>query len=230
MAWNEITPEGMQDKLRQALLAGIQESYDENCRRFAAEDLGDNNVNFSHNIRENLRFLVQRNVEIFPEVEVFWRGPLYELRLPGNMRVHIYKAPPGAIDVRQLRFDASQRQVEILEVNAEQLVLRLEEAAMDSDDDAQGRTPRRHIVVVHFGDPVSGLSHVEVGEPFLSNLDAPDWLWVESLTDGTLLYERDRSEEADLVSYDMDDDDFGDLALRDEPDEDSADGPTGTAR
>ncbi len=223
MAWNEIAPRGFEGEVRRALLAGIRESYDENCRRFAPEDLGDNNVSFSHTVRENLRFLVRRNIDdliarnisLAGSVEVFWRGPIYEIRLPGNVHLHIYKAPPGTHEVRELRFDASQRQVDILEVNAEQLALRFDLADDNPEVAPEANTPPVcHIVAVHFGDPLGGLDHVAVGEPYLSDLDAPDWLWIESLSDGELLYQRDQAEEPESSEGDIDDD-FDDLKLRD---------------
>ena len=131
------------------------------------------------------------------------------------MRIHIYKAPPGTRSVRDLRFDESSRKIDILEVNTEQLALDLE-AAMDPTNGGAARGHRvRHVVVVHFGDPHSGLDHVEAGEPFLSEANAPDWLWIESLSDGSVLYQRDDREEPELPSDEMDDD-FEDLGLRDD--------------
>lgn len=222
MAWNQIVPPGLEGEFRRAVLLGITEAYNENCRRFAPEDIGDNNVNFSHNVRENLRYLVTRNIDVLSErhielagaVEVFWRGAIYEIRLPDNVRLHIYKAPPGTEDVRELRFKASKRQVEILEVNAAQLALRFDEVSSSTDlGTASTTAPVRHIVAFHFGDPVDGLDRVVVGEPYLSDLNAPDWMWIESLSDGTLLYERDEPNASEAIAEDIDDD-FDDLEVR----------------
>ena len=235
MAWNQIAPNGFEDEFRSAVLVGINESYDENCRRFAPEDVGDNNVSFSHSVRENLRFLVRRNIddlsgrhiELAGAIEVFWRGPVYEIRLPGNVRLHIYKAPPGTEDVRELRFKASKRQVEILEVNAAQLALRFDEAVAGAS--VSTSAPVRHIVAFHFGDPVDGLDRVAVGEPYLSDLNAPDWMWIESLSDGTLLYQRDEPSASEPIAEDVDDD-FDDLEVRRRsPEEDEGDAPTGSS-
>jgi hypothetical protein len=225
VAWNDIAPSGFEAELRHAVLAGIGEAYEENCRRYAPEDLGDNNVSFSHTVRENLRYLVTRNIEdlaarhlgLAGAVEIFWRGPIYEVRLPGNVRLHIYKAPPGTHDVRQLRFDASHRQVEILEVNAEQLAMRFDDVAAEREPELTASTTAgspSHIVAVHFGDPIGGLHNVAVGEPYLSDLDAPDWVWIESLSEGALLYEREEPQTPEASEEDIDDD-FDDLELRD---------------
>lgn len=225
MAWNDIAPGGFEDELRRAVLAAIGQAYDENCRRFAPEDVGDNNISFSHTVRENLRFLVQRAIHELVErhiglagaIEVHWRGLIYEVRLPGNVSLHFYKAPPGITDVRKLRFNNSRRQVDILKVNANQLALDLEAASGIDVSERRSNGAGRQIVIVHFGDPIDGLGNVVAGEPFLSDLNAPDWVWIEDLADATLLYERERPQPEAIVSDDVrDDDDFNDLPLRDD--------------
>lgn len=235
MAWHDIAPDGFGSELRQAVLAAFGQAYDENCRRFAPEDVGDNNISFSHTVRENLRYLLQRqihelterHIQLAGKIEVYWKGLVYELRLPGNARLHIYKAPPGITDVRKLRFNGSKRQIEILKVNADQLALNLE-AALGHDVAQESDGAGRQIVVVHFGGPIDGLGKVIVGEPFLSNLDAPDWLWIEDLVEETMLYEREREPELSeaIASDDVMDDDFDDLRLRD--DAESGGDATGT--
>lgn len=227
MAWNDIAPSDIAEDLREAVLSGIKEAYDENCLRFAPDDLGDNNISFAHNVRENLRFLIERNVELMADVVIARQGFVYEIRLPKDVHLHIYKAPPGTTSVRELQFDESLRKIEILDVNTEQLALNLEAAMSDDSEESAATVRVRHVVIVHFGDPQSGLDHVEVGEPFRAEDDAPDWIWIESLSDGSLIYERPEDETDELASDGVDDD-LDDLELRDDAEEeDDASGSTG---
>jgi hypothetical protein len=233
MPWNDIAPGDFGNEFRRALLAAIKHSYDENCRRFAPDDVGDNNISFSHTVRENLRFLLQKEIveseRLAGVIGVHWKGLIYELMLPGDLYVHIYKAPPGITDVRKLRFDGSKRQISILEGNADQLAMNFAAAAGEEAPEGIDGGSGRHVVVVHFGDPVDGLDKVIAGEPFLSELDAPDWIWIESLSEQTVLYERDEQEPDAVPSDEADDDDFDDLEMRDDAaDDESRDEQSGT--
>jgi hypothetical protein len=225
MAWNDIAPDGFGREFRQTVHRALRQAYDENCRRFAPEDVGDNNISFSHTVRENLRYLLQKAIHEMVErhtglagaIDVYWKGLVYEVLLPGNVAVHFYKAPPGVTDVRKLRFNGSKRQIEILRVNADQLALDLEAALGHDVSEKRSDGVARHIVVVHFGDPIDGLNKLIVGEPFLSDLDAPDWLWIEDLVEEAMLYERESPTTESVASEDVrDDDDFDDLRMRDD--------------
>lgn len=50
------------EHLRVGLLTAIEQVYDENCQRFAPEDIGDNNKTFGITVSENLYYVIERDV------------------------------------------------------------------------------------------------------------------------------------------------------------------------
>jgi len=173
MSWHDIAPGAWGHDLRLRAMRAIRDAYDENVRRFAPDDLGDNNITFGVSVAQNLRFLVEREVSDLLDVLVERPRNSFVLRLPGGYFMHFYKAPPGVVDVRALRFDESEMKLEIAQDNANQL--QFEFAATESGLDA--RLPK-HVVVVHFGDPIGGLHRVAVGSPYATPLGC-EWAWVE---------------------------------------------------
>lgn len=217
MSWNDIAPGVWGHHLRLRAMRAIRDAYDENVRRFAPDDLGDNNITFGVSVTQNLRFLVEREVADLFEVTVERPRNSFVLRLPGGYWLHFYKAPPGVLDVRALRFDESEMKLEIAQENAGQL--QFEFATPESESGARGP---KHVVVVHFGDPIAGLHRVVVGLPYATPLGC-DWAWVEPFDedvpgDGGL-----ESRTSDQPQPDAGSGGFG-LRLRDRDDEQDAEG------
>lgn len=213
MSWRDIAPGDWGERLRLGIIAAIEQVYDENCQRFAPDDIGDNNKTFGITISENLQFVIERDVvSITDGIEVERPRNAWMLRLWGGAIIHVYKAPPDAVDVRDLRFNASKTKLELVSANGDQLELEFEEELSGRDE-----APLMHIVIVHFGDPQQGLARVEVGAPYLSDLMGYDWEWTENLSDLPPHSDEDLSENGQLGSESMDSDDFG-LEMRDDLD------------
>jgi len=217
MSWNDIAPGARGHDLRLRAMRAIRDAYDENVRRFAPDDLGDNNITFGVSVTQNLRFLVEREVADLDGVVVERPRNSFVLRLPDGYFLHFYKAPPGVLDVRALRFDESEMKLEIAQDNAGQL--QFEFATPENTSDS--RLPK-HVVVVHFGDPIGGLHRVEVGSPYATPLGC-EWAWVEP-------FDEDVPGDAGLKPSiggqpqpDAGSGGFG-LRLRDVPDEQDAEG------
>lgn len=209
MSWRKIAPGAWGEQLRLGILAALQQVYDENCERHAPEDIGDNNKTFGINVSENLRFVVERDViPVTDGAVVETSRGAWMIRLWGGKLVHIYKAPPGAVDVREFRFNVSKVKLELVSQNANQLQL-FEEEGFQS----HGAEDLQHVVIVHFGDPQNGLTRVDVGAPFLDESLGYQWLWSAPFSELEPLQEAD-GEEGAVGSDSMDDEDFG-LEMRD---------------
>lgn len=207
------------EQLRLAILAALRQVYDENCQRHAPEDIGDNNKTFGITVSENLRFVIERDViPAMDGVAVETSRNAWMIRLWGGKVVHIYKAPPGAVDVREFRFNVSKIKLELVSQNANQLQLFEEDGFQ-----GHGAEDLEHVVIVHFGDPDNGLTRVDVGAPFLDETLGYDWLWsgpfseLESLQEG-------ESGDSGVGSDSMDDEDFG-LEMRDVDEDERKDLP-----
>jgi hypothetical protein len=177
MSWNSIAPGAGGHDLRLRVMRAIQDAYDENVRRFAPDDLGDNNITFGVSVSQNLRHLPEREVDGIEGVEVLRPRNSFVLRLHDRFVVHFYKAPPGIFDVRALRFDESEMKIELAQVNADQLSFTFEGLA-EAPAAAAASLPT-HVVVVHFGDPIGGLHRVEVGSPYANVMGGCEWAWIE---------------------------------------------------
>lgn len=217
--WRKVAPGVWGEQLRLGLLASIEQVYDENCQRFAPEDIGDNNKTFGITISENLHYVIERDV--VPSIEgaqVEKPRNAWVLRLPGNLLLHVYKAPPGAIDVREVRFNASKVKLELVAENAAQLALVFEEPELQ----VPSGPDLKHIVAVHFGDPKEGLQRVDVGAPYADEINGWDWKWVDGLSQ---LEPYDAGlAEGDVASDIVADEDFG-LEMRDDAEEDGRQDP-----
>jgi hypothetical protein len=212
--WRNVAPGIWGEHLRVGLLAAIEQVYDENCQRFAPEDIGDNNKTFGITISENLHYVIERDVvPLIEGAQVEKPRNAWVLRLPGNLLLHIYKAPPGAVDVREVRFNASKVKLELLTENAAQLALVFEEPELQMP----GNPDLKHVVVVHFGDPHEGLQRVDVGAPYADEVNGWEWEWVDCLSE-LKPYDAEQ-EDGDVASDAMVDEDFG-LEMREDAEED----------
>lgn len=220
MSWRDFAQGRWGEELRLRLLRALEMAYDENGQRFAPDDIGDNNLVFGVAISENSKFLIERDVVArLDGVEVERPRNAWRLRLWGGVALYVYKAPPGVVDVRQLRFRSSQTKLELIEENADQLTFTFEEPGLRSAARTLG-----HVVVVHFGDPDGGLVRVDVGAPYATPLNGCEWEWVECLSALEPFVDQPREDEQ-LGSDAMDDEDFG-LEMRDDDiDEDQQDEP-----
>lgn len=177
--WSSMLPGGSGRELRRTILCAMREAYDENVRRYSPDDLGDNNVTFGVSVSHNLRHLVERDTSGFVDVEAQRPRNSFRLRVPGGLYIYLYKAPPGAVDIRGLAFDDSELKLEIRQVNADQLSFDLGELASTNTT-----MPRAtNIVVVHFGDPTAGFGHAEIGAPYSTTTGDCDWAWHEPFED-----------------------------------------------
>lgn len=191
--------------MRDAVLRALQSAYDENCRRHSPEDLGDNNVTFGVAVSQNLRFLLERELQAFPGIEIARPRGSFAVVIDRKFELYFYKAPPGVFDIRALRLDASRTQIELVGANTNQLSLFGPEPEGESDE-------LRRLACIHFGDPLEGLHRADVGAPHSSTDDRLQWRWAECLSTGEeLLREEPTSEDA--RQFEEEDDDF-DLRLR----------------
>jgi hypothetical protein len=201
MHWERILGRGRAEAMSEAILRVLQEAYDENCRRHAPEDLGDNNITFGVAVSQNLRFLLERELAHLPGVEIVRPRGSFAVRIDGRYELYFYKAPPGVCDVQSLRFDASNTQLALTHANADQLAFRFEPAGFPLDSEEL-----RHIVCIHFGDPLEGLHRADVGAPVESPTEGLRWEWVECLSDdGVIIDVTDATESGEVEPQEDDD-------------------------
>jgi hypothetical protein len=151
-------PRGRQ--LRAVIVRALREVYDENSRRFAPEDLGDNNITFGVNVSQNLRFAIDRDTADLEGAAIERPRNSFVLRLKPRFSVHFYKAPPGVTDIRMVRFDESEMKLELRHENAAQLSFEFDDAVSLS------ATIPSHVVIVHFGGPETSFQRADVGSPY----------------------------------------------------------------
>lgn len=107
-----------------------------------------------------------------PEAEVSWPNGSLEIRLGGKV-FHLYRAGEEGESASVFRLDGTDTKVSIRQSNAEQLSL----GFLDHADEGE----LEHLVLLHCGDPESGLDSIQVGAPTsLSGVDTT-WLWMEQV-------------------------------------------------
>ena len=174
-----MVPDERGRDLRRVILRAIEDVYEENARRYAPDELGDNNVTFGVSVTHNARHCVERDMAEVVGVVAERPRNSFRLRIDGRVSVYFYKAPPGAIDIRGLAFDESELKLEIRTVNADQLSFNF-----DTEQTVMSTTHMpTNIVIVHFGDPVAGFDHAEVGAPYTTDTGACAWAWHERFED-----------------------------------------------
>ncbi len=184
-------PHGRATWLREQVLAAIAEAYDENCRRYA-EEIGDNATTFGVTLFHNICFFLEQRLEGVGGVEIRRPSNAFVIEIDGYF-LHVYKAPPGAATMHAMRFDQSDVRLELVRENTDQLSLEFIEESAPIDEP-------RHLVVVHFGDPIDGLERVEVGAPIASGVNGFAWAWSEVLSDQPV--ERRAEDEGAPVEHD----------------------------
>jgi hypothetical protein len=173
MNWSDMFPGPQGRALRAVIVRALIEVYDENVRRHAPDDLGDNNITFGVNVSQNLRHIVERDTVDFPDVEADRPRNSFLLRVGKSTTVHFYKAPPGVTDIRMLTFDESEMKLELRKDNADQLSL------FSSELSGSNTAMPSHVVIVHFGDPHTGFHSAEVGAPYSTDTGHCEWSWHE---------------------------------------------------
>ena len=206
MHWERIVGPLRAGPMRDAILRALQSAYDENCRRYAPEDLGDNNITFGVAVSQNLRFLLERELHDVPGIEIVRPRGSFAVLIDRTFELYFYKAPPGVFDIRALRLDASRTQIELVDANTNQLSLFDLEPHGEPDE-------LRRLACIHFGDPLEGLHRADVGAPHASPSDGLQWQWAECLSTGEELLDGQMAESLRSVEEEEDDDDF-DLRMR----------------
>lgn len=180
MSWSQAVPGPRGHELRRVLLGAMEEVYEENVRRFAPDELGDNNITFGVNVSQNLRHVVERDTGLFLDVVAERPRNSFILRIDDRFTVHFYKAPPGVLDLRALTFDESDLKLEIRQDNADQLSFDFHAVDEAATTTVLGPT---HVVIVHFGGPSTGFQFAEVGAPYSTDTGHCDWVWHERFDD-----------------------------------------------
>lgn len=183
MNWSEMFPGPQGRALRAVIVRALIDVYDENVRRHAPDDLGDNNITFGVNVSQNLRHVVERDTADFVDVEADRPRNSFVLRVGERTTVHFYKAPPGVLDIRALAFDESEMKLELRQDNADQLSL------FGLGEGSSNTSMPSHVVIVHFGDSQTGFHFAEAGAPYSTDTGHCSWSWHERLDIGDDLFD-----------------------------------------
>jgi hypothetical protein len=177
-SWSRLIPEPQGEALRRLLCEAAAIAHTENAARFDADELGDDALIYGLSTTINARHIAGRNVEEHDELDhvaVCERGRAWwlEVQRPGlaAVRLFFYKAPPGASSVYDLRLDDAEIKRELSTTNGRQLELFNHQGGV-------GNAELLNVIVLHYGDPATGLSKVDVGAPYLDD-DKIAWDWFE---------------------------------------------------
>lgn len=179
MSFSLIAPGARGLELKRRLVSAIDTAYTENAARYAPDDLGDNYTTFGVSITHNLRHLAELAVDGLERIEVERPQNSFRLRIDGRYALYLYKAPPAARSIRELRFDESEMKLQIAQGNADQLQLDLD-GVLPSDTRLNADELPAHAVVVHFGAPETGFDFATVGAPYRTASGACEWAWSEA--------------------------------------------------
>lgn len=175
--WNELITGPRADALRALLCQAATIAHTENGARFDPDDLGDDALIYGLCTTHNARHLAARFVEDadLDGVAVCERGRVWWLEIQRDdgaaVRVYLYKAPPGASTVWDLRLDDAEIKKELSSSNGRQM-------ALFNRSGGDGNAQLLNVIVVHYGDPVTGLEKVDVGAPYVTD-DGIAWDWHE---------------------------------------------------
>lgn len=160
------------------LCAAATVAHTENAARFDPDELGDDALIYGLATTVNARYIAARAVEEHAQlgnVTVCERGRAWwlEVQRPdlAALRLFFYKAPPGASSVYDLRLDDAEIKRELSTTNGRQLELFNRQGGV-------GNVELLNLVVLHHGDPITGLTRVDIGAPYLDG-DKIAWDWFE---------------------------------------------------
>lgn len=177
-SWGKLIPGPQGEALRRVLCEAAAVAHTENAARFDPDELGDDALIYGLSTTVNARHIAGRHVEEHAELDrvaVCERGRAWwlEVQRPGlaAMRLFFYKAPPGASSVYDLRLDDAEIKMELSTTNGRQLELFNRQGGV-------GNVELLNLIVLHYGDPTTGLTRVDVGAPYLND-DKIAWDWFE---------------------------------------------------
>jgi hypothetical protein len=175
--WDELIGGSRADALRELLCKAAAVAHSENGARFDPEDLGDEALIYGLSTTINARHLAGRFVEdadlegvtLCEHGRVWW----LEIQRPDGtaVRAYFYKAPPSARTVHDLRLDDTEIKKELSTSNGQQI-------ALFNRSGGEGNAQLLNIVVVHYGDPVTGIEKLDVGAPYVTGKEIA-WDWYE---------------------------------------------------
>jgi hypothetical protein len=175
--WDELVGGSRAGVLRGLLCKAAAVAHRENGARFDPEDLGDDALMYGLGTTTNARHLAGRAIEDadLDGVAVCEHGKVWWLEIQREdgtaVRAYFYKAPPTARTVHDLRLDDTEIKKELSTSNGQQIALFNRSGG---EDNAQ----LLNILVVHYGDPVTGLEKLDVGAPYV-NSEEIAWDWYE---------------------------------------------------
>ncbi|HEY4896490.1 MAG TPA: hypothetical protein VII01_10405 [Solirubrobacteraceae bacterium] len=176
-SWDELIGGSRAEVLRGLLCKAAHVAHRENGARFAPEDLGDEALMYGLGTTINARHLAGRSIEDadLDGVAVCEHGRVWwlELQRPDGtaVRAYLYKAPPSARTVHDLRLDDTEIKKELSTSNGQQM-------ALFNRSGGKGNAQLLNILIVHYGDAVTGLEKLDVGAPYV-NGDEIAWDWYE---------------------------------------------------
>jgi hypothetical protein len=221
--WDELITGPRADALRALLCDAAAIAHTENGSRHDPEDLGDDALIYGICTTHNARHVAARSVEDsdLEDVAVCERGRVWwlEIQRPEGaaVRVYFYKAPPGGHTVWDVRLDDAEIKKELSSSNGRQMEL-------FNRSGGNGNAQLLNLIVVHYGDAVTGLDKLDVGAPYVT-ADGIAWDWYERFDSVA----PSASETARAASPSLGDDGVGFAGLRlattpDSDDQHAADG------
>lgn len=175
--WNDLIIGPRADELRALLCDAAAIAHTENGARHDPEDLGDDALIYGICTTHNARHVAARFVEDsdLEDVAVCENGRVWWLEIQRRegaaVRVYFYKAPPGAHTVWDLRLDDAEIKKELSSSNGRQIEL-------FNRSGGEGNAQLLNLIVVHYGDSVTGLEKLDVGAPYVT-VDGIAWDWYE---------------------------------------------------
>jgi len=175
--WDELIGGSRAGVLRELLCKAAAVAHRENGARFAPEDLGDEALMYGLGTTINARHLAGRAIEDadLDGVAVCEHGRVWWLEIQRQdgtaVRAYFYKAPPSARSVHHLRLDDTEIKKELSTSNGQQM-------ALFNRSGGEGNAELLNILVVHYGDPVTGLEKLDVGAPYVNGEEIA-WDWYE---------------------------------------------------
>lgn len=175
--WDTLIAGPRAGALRGLLCRAAAIAHTENGARHAPEDLGDDALIYGICTTNSARHVAARFVEDsdVEGVAVRERGRVWwlEIKRPEGdvVRLYFYKAPPGSRTVWDVRLDDTEIKKELSSSNGHQLEL-------FNRAHGNGYAQLLNIIVVHYGDPLTGLHKLEIGAPYIAK-DGIAWDWHE---------------------------------------------------
>ena len=160
------------DSIRETVTTAFVRSYEENVHCFD-ESLGHTSLVYGFMVRATGLMYLAQSFDEMDGVRVVQSGNLFNVVFDDARTMHFYKYP----DMESAKFDRSRVRRNLVSEN--QLSLFNETIGTRPVSEARGLG--RHLVVVHQGNPYTGLRSIDVGAPVNMAVDGTQWLWRENL-------------------------------------------------